>query len=125
MARRFAVLAVVLLITALFCRFSLAAEDYEAKLKDVRYKKAAVQMNYEKRLAEVTKQGNADLEAIKSDFHAKREERICRLKDEQQKLKDSYENTMTPLKEEERKLLEALSPSGSNFVKTKKRGDDD
>ena len=73
----------VFVITMAYSNFCWSAEDYEAKLRDVRYKKAAAEMNYKKRLADVNQKGNADLEAIKADFHAKRNDRINKLKDEQ------------------------------------------
>ena len=111
----------VFVITMAYSNFCWSAEDYEAKLRDVRYKKAAAEMNYKKRLADGNQKGNADLEAIKADFHAKRNDRINKLKDEQQKLTDSYEAEIAPLVEEEQKLLQALAPSGSNFVKPKAR----
>lgn len=113
--------ALVFLIVAACCRISWSAEDYEAKLRDVRYKKAAIEMDYKKELAEANQKGNADLETIKAAFHAKRDERIRVLKDEQKALKDSYETRIAPLEEEEKILLEAIRPAGSNFVKPKER----
>ena len=71
--------------------------------------------------AEINQKGNTDLEAIKADFHAKRDARISKLKEDEKALEDSYKAKIAPLNEEEKLLLQALAPAGSNFVKPKIR----
>jgi hypothetical protein len=121
MAGKMMVAVVAFILGCVFLSADILAEDYEARLRDVKYKKATEEMNYNKELAEINKKGNDDLEAIKADFHAKRNARLTKLKEDQAALKDAYEAKMAPLREEEKKLLEALAPAGANFVKPKER----
>jgi len=118
MAKKAMVGILIFLMVAVYYHICWSAEDYETKLRDVRYKKAQIEQNYKKELAEVNQKGENDLKAIKKDFHAKRDERLNKLSDDQKTLKDSYEAKVAPLIEEEKTILQALTPSGSNFVKT-------
>ena len=95
-------------------------EDLMKKLNDTRRQKADIARTYKTELDKVNKEADDKVEAIKKDFHEKRDKVLNEKAARQKELADTYKPQIKNLEKEEKALLEKIGPGeGSNFAKKK------
>lgn len=127
MTRRYAAAFVVLAFSCLVLSSALAqtaVEDARAKLRGLIIKKSQMKNNYEQETQKINRANDDRIVELKKQFHATRDGYITQTKEKLDQLKKNHQDEMRPVLDEERQLMEVVSPyEGPNFAKSKKDRD--
>ena len=118
MAKKTAQLALILILAFNLGTFFAHADENALRLRaefnSIRYEMEETENAYKEDMDKVKKENEAEVTALKKEFHTARNGYIAKRKAKEKKLKKDYKKRMKILVEKEEEIIARLEPKESN-----------